>query len=172
YGEAPDGSSSGVVFRSLADEIFDAFRYKTRFRTRAGRRPAWAACGEPSDSFPHARGPKHRVRSGDLRGRFGALLLRPGRDRADPAARGLRRAHLHPVPRPPFERGAVHSAGLPLVELLLPRGASARVGGTGRSRWLREAQRRAAHHARRRVVHGGLLLSFRPGRTATRRLSG
>lgn len=57
YGEAPDGSSSGVVFRSLADEIFDAFRYKTRFRTRAGRSIGFAPEICVGDSVPYCYDP-------------------------------------------------------------------------------------------------------------------
>lgn len=57
YGEAPDGESSGVVFRSLPDEIYEAFRYKTRFRTRAGRNIGFAPEVCIGDSVPYCYDP-------------------------------------------------------------------------------------------------------------------
>ncbi len=57
YGEPPQGDS-GVVFRSLSDEIFEAFRYKTRFRTRAGRNIGFAPEVCIGDSVPYCYDPQ------------------------------------------------------------------------------------------------------------------
>lgn len=57
YGKAPDDKVSGVVFRSLSDEIMEAFRYKTRFRTRAGRNIGFAPEICIGDSAPYCYDP-------------------------------------------------------------------------------------------------------------------
>lgn len=57
YGKVSEGENSGIVFRSLVDEINEAFRYKTRFRTRAGRSIGFAPEVCLGDSIPYCYDP-------------------------------------------------------------------------------------------------------------------